>query len=189
MTMTESGGPLTTIYCSQVVHDLWRESELGKNSELARQWRQQYPMLFSDDDLAQIVNQASGLRMKGFHFSEWYTAIYLFQREGSRSLVEKYDTYENHALNQKRKRDRRKAAEYERVVRDDHRQIHHEICSKWKVGLPDLLVIHTDGGYSFAEVKGPWDHTVNREPEVKMRNEIWERLRVPTEVVMVRLLP
>lgn len=57
------------------------------------------------------------------------------------------------------------------------------------MGLPDLLVIHTDGGYSFAEVKGPWDHTVNREPEVKMRNEIWERLRVPTEVVMVRLLP
>jgi hypothetical protein len=105
MTMTESGGPLTTIYCSQVVHDLWRESELGKNSELARQWRQQYPMLFGDDDLTQIVNQASGLRMKGYHFSEWYTAIYLFQREGSRSLVEKYDTYENHALNQKRKKD------------------------------------------------------------------------------------
>ena len=102
--------------------------------------------------------------MKGYHFSEWYTAIYLFQREGSRSLVEKYDTYENHAHNQKRKKDRRKVAEYERVVCDDHRQVHHEICSKWKVGLPDLLVIHTDGGYSFAEVKGP-----SRRPHAEQR--------------------
>ena len=45
MTMTNSGGPLTTIYCSQALHDLWRVSEEGKNSELARQWRQQYPAL------------------------------------------------------------------------------------------------------------------------------------------------
>jgi hypothetical protein len=50
-------------------------------------------------------------------------------------------------------------------------------------------VIHIDGSYSFAEVKGPKDGSVNHAGEVGMRNEIWKRLKVPTEVVLVRILP
>jgi hypothetical protein len=143
-------------------------------------------MLFGDDDLAQIVNQASGLKMKGYHFAEWYSAIYLFQRDGLQSLVEKYDTYENHALNQRRKIDRRKAAEYERVVPDRHRQKHHEICSEFHVGLPDLLVIRTNGTYSFAEVKGPGDRL--SEKQIASHKRIQEELKVPVEIIKVELI-
>jgi len=113
----------------------------------------------------------------------------LFQRDGSRSLVEKYDTYENHRLNQRRKKHRRKVAEYERVVPETQRQILHEICSECRVQLPDLLVLPADGtSFAFAEVKGASDDTVNRENQRGMRDAIWERLGLPVEVIKIRLL-
>ena len=39
-----------------------------------------------------IVNQA----FDGYHFAEWYAAIHLFVHDGVRSVIEKYDTYDNH---------------------------------------------------------------------------------------------
>jgi|SRR5664279_4902115 hypothetical protein len=186
MSETTSGGAHTTIYCPQVLPELWRQSLPGEPPPLARQWYRQYPAVFDDDDLDHVVNQAP----RGYHFYEWYTAIHLFQRDGSRSLVEKYDSYENHRLNQRRRRHRRKVAEYERVVPETQRQMLHEICSDFGVQLPDLLVLPADGAsFAFAEVKGATDGTVNREDQRGMRDAIWERLRVPVEVIKVRLLP
>lgn len=178
---------VTTIYCPQVLHDLWRQGLNGEPPELAKQWHRQYPELFDDDDLVHVRNQA----LSGYHFSEWYAAIHLFQRDGSRSLVEKYDTYENNRLNHiQRNTHRRKVAEYERVVPESQRQILHEICSECSVQLPDLLVLPIDGmSFSFAEVKGPTDGTLWREDQRRMRDAIWERLRVPVEIIAVRLLP
>jgi hypothetical protein len=149
------------------------------------QWRQQYPALFDDDDLT----LAEGLQRKN-HFCEWFAAIHLFQRDGSRSLVEKYDTYENHRLNHRSKSHRRKVAEYERVVPETQRQVLHEIGSTYAVQLPDLLVISADDrSCSFAEVKGPNDNTLNREDQRGSRGAIRERLNVPVEVIEVCLVP
>jgi hypothetical protein len=179
-------GAITTIYCPQVLPELWRQGLPGEPPELAKQWHRQYPELFDDDDLVHVQNQAR----RGYHFYEWYAAIHLFQRDGSRSLVEKYDTYENHQLNQRRQKHRRKVAEYERVVPESQREILHAICSEFRVQLPDLLVLPVDGiSFAFAEVKGATDGTVNREDQRGMRDAIWERLRVHVEIIAVRLLP
>ncbi len=186
MSEMTSGGALTTIYCPRVLPKLWRTSLPEEPPQLARQWYEQYPEIFDDDDLAHVVNQAP----RGYHFYEWYSAIHLFQRDGSRSLVEKYDSYENHRLNQRRRGHRRKVAEYERVVPETQKQMLHEICSEFRVQLPDLLVLPADGtSFSFAEVKGATDGTLNREDQRGMRDAIRERLRVPVEVIKVRLLP
>jgi transketolase len=181
---TSDGASTTTIYCPNGLPEIWRQGLRGEPPPLANQWQQQYPELFDDDDLEHIKNQAHD----GYHFSEWYAAIHLFQRDGSRSLVEKYDTYENHRLNQLRKKHRRKVAEYESAVPQAQRQVLHEICSELKVQLPDLLVLRADRtSFAFAEVKGAADSTVNREDQRGMRDAIWERLGVPVEVIKIRL--
>ncbi len=185
MSETTSVGAITTIYCPRVLPELWRQGG-GEPPELAKQWHRQYPELFDDDDLVHVKKQATD----GYHFYEWYAAIHLFQRDGSRSLVEKYDTYENHRLNHRRHKHRRKVAEYERAVPESQREILHEICSEFRVQLPDLLVLPIDGiSFAFAEVKGATDGTVNRKDQRGMRDAIWERLRVPVEIIAVRLLP
>jgi len=160
---------------------MWREDD----STLPVQWREQYPGLFDDDDLA----LAQGPQRKN-HFCEWYGAIYIFQRDGARSLVEKYDTYENHLHNRLSKGHRRKVAEYERVVSEEQRKVLHEICSTFRVQLPDLLVISADGAsFSFAEVKGPTDNTLTRKGQRRSRNAIRDRLGVPVEIIKVLLVP
>ena len=110
---------------------------------LAQQWSLQYPGLFDFDDLRQAVNQPEK------HFNEWYAAIHIFQRDGSVSLVEKYE-YPSIPV------------KYERYMnllcqetRDKFKSIHAE-CHD--VQLPDLMVIAPDHKtVSFAEVKGPRD--------------------------------
>jgi hypothetical protein len=168
-------GSVTTVYCPRGLRQLWRE----EGSTVPAQWYEQYPALFDDDDL----RIAQGPQ-RVHHFCEWFAAIYLFHRDGARSLVEKYDTYENHWHNQLRRRHRRKVAEYERVVPEDQRRVLHEIGSTFRVQLPDLLVISNDGtSFSFAEVKGPGDGLSPDQADAN--SAISERLGVSVEILKV----
>ena len=63
---------LTTTYTTEALSSMWRASPRGETSVLATEWSQQYPMLFDQDDLDLIVNQACD----GYHFAEWYAAIH-----------------------------------------------------------------------------------------------------------------
>ena len=65
--------------------------------------------------------------------------------------------------------------------------MHHEICGRRRVQLPDLLVLAPNGSYSFAEVKGPTDGTINSPEQVGMRNDIRSILGVRVEVISVTL--
>jgi VRR-NUC domain len=171
-----SSGP-TIVEAPSELRDLWRQ----ENSPLPARWRKQYPQLFDDDDL----RHAQGRQPLG-HFCEWVTAIHLYERDGSRSLVEKYDTFSNHFHNHRRKGHRRKVAEYERVVPQDQREALHEICSEFRVQLPDLLVIASDGSsFSFVEVKGPGDRLSVKNAD--SHEKIGELLGVPVEIVKVVL--
>ena len=172
---------VTPASCPRNLRDLWRQ----QGSPLPGRWREQYPELFDDDDL----RLAQGPQRKN-HFCEWFAAIYLFQRDGARSLVEKYDTYENHRHNHLQKGHRRKVEEYESVVTEKERQILHAICSKYGVQLPDLLVMPADDSkFSFAEVKGPNDNTLNRPDQRGSREAIRKRLKVQVEIIKVYLVP
>ena len=168
------------IDCPRQLRDEWRSPD----SDLPQRWRRTYPAVFDDDDL----KLAQGKQRKINHFSEWFVAIYLFERDGSRSLVEKYDTYEIPSLGHLRRGHQRKVAEYQRVVPPSVRHQLFKICANNKVQLPDLLVIAVDDdGFSFVEVKGPGDGTVNRENQRRSRQAIRD-LGVPVEVIAVRLV-
>jgi hypothetical protein len=178
---------LTTIFTSKSLWNMWRASPPGEPPELAKEWSRQFPALLDlgKDDLDLIKVQAH----KGYHFAEWYAAIHLFGRDGARSLIEKYDTYANHRLGHQRRTHLEKVAIYESAVPEDHRAVHHEICARYGVQLPDLLVLAPESAYSFAEVKGATDGTLNSEGEVAMRRAIRKRLGVRVEVIQVRSLP
>jgi hypothetical protein len=98
-----------------------------------------------------IVNQACD----GYHFAEWNAAIHLFGRDGACSVMEKYDTWENHYLEHRRKRHLDKVALCERVVPEERRAAHHEICARYRVPLPDLLVLAPDGPTASPRSRAP----------------------------------
>jgi hypothetical protein len=167
---------VTTIFCPSALRELWLTPHVGEWSPLAKQWHQQYPGLFDEDDLRLTIAKGHW----SYHFYEWYAAIRLFQRDGAVSMLEKYDS----------KCHRRKVVEFERVVSVAKRQILHKICSDFKVQLPDLLVLSADGvSFSFAEVKGPDDHTLKRKDQRGCRDAIREQLKVRVEIIKVCLVP
>jgi hypothetical protein len=171
---------VTTIFCPYDLREEWRV----EGSMLPGQWRAQYPGLFDVEDL----KLADGPQRNN-HFCEWFSAIYLFLRDGSRSLVEKYDTYDDHPRKHRSKTHQRKIAEYEGLVSEAQREVLDEICMEFHVQLPDLFVISADTStFSFAEVKGPTDHTLNRLDQRGSRDAIRTRLGVPVEVIKVRLV-
>jgi hypothetical protein len=110
---------------------------------------QPYPQLFDDD-----LKIADGPQ-RGGDFWEWLAASHLFHRDGSISLIEKYDTYENHRNNGlHRKVHSRKIAAVEQVVPQEQRHILHQIGSEFPVQLPDLLVVRYAAiSFSFCEMK------------------------------------
>ena len=153
----------TVIYCSKQVRALWP-------TKLPQQWAALYPQLFDADDVRITLKQPRN------HFAEWFTAIHLFQRDGSLALVEKY-VFGTHPL---------KVPIYRKVV-GEHKAAFDEIRREVGGQPPDLLLYSSDFRLlGFAEVKGPGDRPHAR--QVRMHEIIRERLAVPVELVVVRLV-
>jgi hypothetical protein len=171
---------INTLFCPPGLRELWRQ----EGSMLPAFWHRHYPQLFDEDDL-RIADGPQRLN----HFAEWFAAIHLFHRDGSISLVEKYDIYENHRENRLQTNVHvRKMAEYKRVVPEEQRQVLHQIGSEFGVQLPDLLVLSRDGiSFSFCEVKGPGDGTLKRADQSGSRDAIRARVGVPVEIIKVSL--
>ena len=62
------------------------QREKFRTDRLAEEWREKYPLLFEDEDLALL--RTAHQRM--FHFFEGLSAILLYEATGYRSLVESY---------------------------------------------------------------------------------------------------
>jgi hypothetical protein len=149
-TDSKDEGRTFSIFCPQALSDLWRAGEIN---ELANLWSLQYPGLFDEVDLH--IAQ----RQRPYHFPEWFTAVHLFQREGARSMVEKYDQPKSHPG---------KYARYERVTTKEQRRDLLHICEEKIDGdgvqLPDLFVTALDESeFWFAEIKGPGDKLSKRQ--------------------------
>lgn len=107
---------------------------------LSRDWAQQYPSVFDDDDL----RLATGLQRKTNHFFEWLAAVHLYELTGYLSLVEKYDC-RNHP---------RKHSLFRTIVGPT---VFANVMSNPQ-GIPDLVVYSPDhADWLFAEVKGSTD--------------------------------
>ncbi len=153
----------TTIYCSSEVRRLWP-------APLASQWAKLYPRLFDSDDVRITRKQPKN------HFAEWFAAIHLFHRDGMLALVEKY-VYGTHP---------RQQDILARLLTERQRQVLDEIRLGLGVQPPDLLLYSPDySTFRFAEVKGPHDRL--RDVQRRSHQAIQRRLRVPVEVVSVRL--
>ena len=154
----------TTIYCTEQIRRLWPRP-------LAQRWAQEYPQLFDSDDIRLAVRQPRN------HFAEWFAAIHLFQRDGVRSLLEKY-TFQNHP---------RKVKMFEGLVAVARREALRTIGKTYQVQPPDLLLYRPDGAFvGFAEVKGPGDRLSHK--QVRSHERICESLGVPVQVLIVRVV-
>jgi hypothetical protein len=123
-----------------------KERELFKSGKLWQEWHRRYPEIFDDDDLRLAQNQAH----LGYHYCEWQAAIFLYEKTGYRSLVEKY-----HFRRHKNKQNiLRKLVSPELLL---------FIADKrypefGRVQVPDLLVYKPNySDWFFCEVKGPND--------------------------------
>jgi hypothetical protein len=111
---------------------------------LWQEWYSQYPMLFDENDLHIVENQARG----GYHFYEWLAAILIYHSTGYLSLVEKYQ-YDYHKHKQQVAK-QLNSPELLRALayRGDY----------GAVQCPDLLVYAPDfSDWYFCEVKGGSD--------------------------------
>lgn len=157
----------TTLYAPRALRAMWPD-------DLARLWLEAYPGLFDEDDLRQTITQ------RAKHFYEWFTAVHIFQREGSLSLVEKY-AYSNHPRKQRIVSDVIPPDQW--AVLDDIRS--GGVTGREVVQLPDLLVIRHDQSFYFAEIKGPTDRL--RPKQAASHQRIIEKLGVAVEIVNVVL--
>jgi hypothetical protein len=140
---------------------------------LAWQWSRQYPELFDADDVRIARTQTK------YHFAEWFTAIHLFHRDGVLSLIEKY-IFRTHP---------RKWRRLDEIQDGLFGQL-QEIGRSLRVQPPDLLLYSRDNTLrGFAEVKGPGDRKHPSLRQLQSHREIEQRLGVPVETVIVRLLP
>jgi hypothetical protein len=136
----------TTIFYQRSLRELWSTPREEEPSPLAKQWQQQYPGLFDDDDLRLTIAKGHW----NYHFNEWFTAIHLFERHGAISMVEKYDQ-RSHV---------RKFGRYERFTTEEQRLELARICKEKIDGkgvqLPDLFVMsRDDAAFWFVETKRP----------------------------------
>ena len=61
-----------------------RQRDRFKRRELLKEWYEQYPQIFDEDDFRISVKQPNR------HFFEWLSAVLIFQSTGYLSLIEKY---------------------------------------------------------------------------------------------------
>jgi hypothetical protein len=153
----------TTIHCTKAIRGLWPDP-------LARQWLQQYPDVFDEDDMRLTVNQPKN------HFCEWFAAIHLFHREGASSLLEKY-VFQNHP---------KKVAQFAAVLSEQERKTLDAIRKSCAVQPPDLFVfVPKTNRYWFAEVKGPGDRLSDK--QIRSHDAINHELGVPVEIIEVKI--
>lgn len=131
---------------------------LFRQGELARSWSEQFPKLFSTQDLQRAIRQPDN------HFVEWAAAVHLHQRWGYLS-VQKYEFPVASAA---------KAPTVAAVLGEDIREWLHARQKLRVVQCPDLLVYSADlSDVYFCEVKGPGDRI--REPQVRFFEELQAR--------------
>jgi hypothetical protein len=114
------------------------------NGLLSREWYDQYPALFDEDDLRLAKTQPRN------HFYEWLAAILIYHSTGYHSLVEKYQyTKDGHKRKQEIiERIKSTALNAALLYRGDY----------GNVQCPDLLVYAPDlSDWFFCEVKGGKD--------------------------------
>lgn len=110
----------TTIYYPKSLRMLWPDP-------LAEQWCMQYPSVFDQDDKRLADSQGD----LGYHFVEWFSAVHLFQRNGARSMIEKY-IYKAHPLKQER---------YHELLSEQQRKVLDSMWHDDRTQPPDLLVV------------------------------------------------
>ena len=154
----------TTIYCSSQVRSEWPRVQ-------APAWLRQYPQLFDRDDLRLALSQQRN------HFSEWFAAIHLFQRDGVRALVEKY-AFEAHPA---------KVARMRRLLDEQDRDRLDALCAEHQCQPPDLLLYTAKNQLAgFAEVKGPGDRL--KPKQASLIRAIERRFAVPVDFIRVKLI-
>lgn len=116
------------------------------NGHLVKQWRNQYPDLFDEDDVRLTVSQPTA------HFYEWLAAILVYEATGFLNLVEYYISNTH---------PRKKALFREIVGEEIFRYV-----DTHQDGVPDLFLYAPDKKeWFFAEVKGNKDRIRNTQPE------------------------
>jgi VRR-NUC domain len=134
-------GHNSRIFCTPQLRALWP-------NPLARRWLAAYPQLFDRDDFRLTQTQPKN------HFCEWFTAVFLFQRDGALSLVEKYGGTAHS----------KKGPLFERILTPRQSDMLWMTCADFHCQAPDLLVYSPDfGQFWFAEAKGPRDRLSDKQ--------------------------
>ena len=143
----------------------------NESGELVNSWVNDYGFLFDADD----VRVATGIegQKQQMHFSEWFTAIKMFEATGYYSLNEKYESSE-HTV---------KHAVLEKLVSPEILSFMvKQKPEKGDMDCPDLLMYKPDfSDWYFCDVKGPGD---NLRPEQAL---YWQELIEITGKRIVRV--
>jgi len=144
------------------------ESESG---ELAGAWAKEFDFLFDEEDL-RVATGIEGQKQQ-MHFSEWFTAIKMFEATGYYSLNENYD-YAGHTAKQ---------AILKKLVSPEALSLMvKHVSEKGNLNCPDLLMYKPDfSDWYFCDVKGPGD---NVRPE---QAHYWQELLEVTGKRIVRV--
>ena len=135
MPQTIKDPDVTTIYASEAQFEHVARFAQGRVVRAGSGVESGVPDVVDQDDLDLIVNQP----FRGHSFAEWFAAIHLFVRDGARSVIEKYDTYENHFRSRRQHVHPEKMALYTGAVSEEHRAVHHETALHDPGTTSDLL--------------------------------------------------
>lgn len=116
------------------------------SGELVKQWKEQYPFLFDDDDVRLTKTQPES------HFFEWLTAVLIYEATGYYSMIENYIADKHRSKKQK----------FRTLVGETI----FEFADTHQAGLPDLFCYSsTSEEWFFCEVKGNNDRIRGNQSE------------------------